>query len=167
MDALVAAARVLVFADKAVTEAEQRLAELKERARVLREETLPNAMLELGLKRIELETGESLQMKLEVYASIPKHAKEAAFAWLVQHHFDGIIKTEVSVEFGKGHFKQALALQVALKKKKLDATCEQGIHHSTLKAFLKEQMAAGTDIPLDLFGAWPVFTTKLTTKETR
>lgn len=164
LDALMAAARKLIEADAAVQKAEVALAERVAYAKTIREETLPNAMLELGLQRLVLNTGETLKLSQDVYASIPKAGQAEAFAWLVTHKFDGIIKTEVAVSFGKGDYKAALKIQAMLLKKRLPATCEQSIHHSTLKAFLRERMAEGSNIPLELFGAWPVFTTKLTTK---
>ena len=33
----------------------------------------------------------------------------------------------------------------------------ESVHAQTMKAFLKEQIAKGSDIPLDLFGARPVW----------
>jgi hypothetical protein len=32
---------------------------------------------------------------------------------------------------------------------------KEGVHAQTLKAFIKEQMAKGVDVPLELFGAYP------------
>jgi hypothetical protein len=165
MEALMAAARVLVEADAAVEEQERVLKVVREKARVLREETLPNAMLELDLTRIDLSSGETLKLSQDVYASIPKEGQDLAFAWLTKHKYDGIIKTEVGVAFGKGELKKAQALYMSLVKKGFDSSLDQHVHASTLKAFLKERMADGTDIPLELFGAWPVFTTKLTVKK--
>jgi hypothetical protein len=48
----------------------------------------------------------------------------------------------------------------------LDPMLERGVHPQTLKAFLREQLSKtreeGDDIPLDLFGARPVWVSKIT-----
>ncbi len=38
----------------------------------------------------------------------------------------------------------------------------ENVHHATLAAFLRERVREGSEIPLDLFGARPVFKTKVT-----
>ena len=63
--------------------------------------------------------------------------------------------------FGKGESEQALQLCAELQAKGVAAQFEQTVAPQTLKAFLREQLAAGTDLPLELFGARPVWTTKL------
>ena len=45
-----------------------------------------------------------------------------------------------------------------------DPALDQGVHAQTLKAFLKEQLSKGANIPLELFGARPVWTAKITNK---
>jgi hypothetical protein len=165
MEALMTAARVLVEADEAVEVAEAALKVAKERSRLLREETLPHTMLELGLTRVDLDSGETLKLAQEVYASIPNDKQAEAFAWLTKMKADGIIKTFVEVEFGKGQLAAAKKVHETLLKQHLPATLGQNVHPSTLKAFLKESMADGIEVPFDLFNAWPVFTTKLTYKK--
>jgi len=158
LTALMVAANQLLDADAAVVHADAQVALARETARVLREETLPNAMLELGLDSFQLDNGTHVALKQDVYASITKAQREAAFAWLVAHDFGGLIKTEVVVPFGKGQRDEAVALQATLPRAQLDET----VHPSTLKAFVREQLADPDEFPMDLFGAWPIFTIKLT-----
>ena len=167
LNALMTAARVLIQADATVEEAEAALVTAKARARLLREETIPNAMMELGLTRLDLDSGEVLKVVHDVFASIPVAKRDAAFEWLVAHQHEGLIKTEVAASFGKGQWKQAVKIQALLIKKGLEATCEQSVHPSTLKAFLKEQLGDGKEVPLELFGAMSVFTTKITVPKTK
>ena len=153
-------ARALVDADKNVESADISLATAKERARLLREET----MQELGLESLVLDTGQKLKVQQEVYASIPAANKLAAYDWLNEHGFGGLIKVEVSTQFAKGDQDKAIDLAQTLRGMGFDPALDQGVHAQTLKAFLKEQLSKGANIPLELFGARPVWTAKITNK---
>lgn len=154
-------ARALVQADGNVKSAEEDLKVAKERARVLREETIPSAMQEMGLESVKLETGQTITVGQEVYASIPVEKKETAFTWLQNNGFGGLIKVEVSSKFGRDANAQALNLFEELCDRGLDPKYDQSVHPQTLKAFLKEQISCGANVPLDLFGARPVWTAKI------
>lgn len=164
LDQMAALARALVDADGSVEQAELNLKEAKERARVLREETIPSAMQELGLEELKLDTGQKLSVKQDVYASIPTAQKDAAFQWLEDNGFGGLIKVEVAADFRKGEADAALELFKELQQRGLQVGFNQSVHAQTLKAFLREQLAAGTNVPLDIFGARPVWTAKISNK---
>lgn len=164
LDSMAALARALVDADAAVDDAEVNLKDAKERARVLREETIPSAMQELGLEELKLDTGQKLSVKQDVYASIPSDKKDEAYNWLDAHGFGGLIKVEVKTDYPKGEAQAALQLFAELQDRGLNAQYGQNVHAQTLKAFLREQIAAGNNVPLDLFGARPVWTAKLTNR---
>lgn len=164
LDSMAALARALVDADAAVEQAEVNLKDAKERARVLREETIPSAMQELGLEEIKLDTGQKLSVKQDVYASIPSDKKEEAYNWLDANGFGGLIKVEVKTDYPKGEAQAALQLFQELQDRGLNAQYGQNVHAQTLKAFLREQIAAGSNVPLDLFGARPVWTAKLSNR---
>jgi len=162
LDEMAALARALVESDASVDAAEANLKEAKERARILREETIPSAMQELGLEELRLDTGEKLSVKQDVYASIPKGHEDAAYSWLEVKGFGGLIKVEVKTQYAKGESDDALELYSELTARGLQAQYTQNVHAQTLKAFLREQIAAGMNVPLDLFGARPVWVAKIT-----
>lgn len=164
LDQMAALARALVDMDASVEKAEVNLKDAKERARVLREETIPSAMQELGLEELKLETGQKLSVKQDVYAAIPSHFKKAAFDWLEENGFGGLVKTELSVQYGRGEFEKAMALKQHLTDYGVFSEVTQNVHAQTLKAFLREQIAAGSNVPLDIFGARPVWTAKITNR---
>lgn len=164
LDDMAQLARALVEADEGVEQAEESLKRAKERARMLREETIPSAMQELGIEELKLDTGQKLSVKQEVYASIPADKKGQAFTWLEDNGFGGLIKVGVSVDFGKGEIDVANDFFESLCDSGYDPNFDTSVHPSTLKAFLKEQIASGASIPLDLFGARPVWTAKITKK---
>jgi len=192
LDQMAQAARDLVAAEEATAAAELALKEVKEKERQLREETVPGMFAELGVDKLVLKDGSVFSCTQEVYASIPAARKEEAFKWLEEHDFGGLIKTEVQVAFGKGEIEQARALLDELATLGIEnGVIDRSIHPQTLKAFLKEQLAAqaervdmesdawvdaeddATDleerleaalddrIDLELFGARPVMTAKV------
>lgn len=173
------AAQTLVAAEQATAEAEQALKDAKERERLLREETLPGMMAELGVEKMTLQDGNEITVKQEVYASIPEHRKTEAYKWVEDNGFGGIIKTVVAVPFGRGEMEQAINLLDELATMGItNGTIDRSIHAQTLKAFLKERLAemqeiAGSEdpeddrkvVPLELFGARPVMSAKVKQKK--
>ncbi len=164
LDDMAELARALVEAEKVTEKAEENLSKVKERERVLREETIPGAMQELGVEALTLDTGQKLTVKQDVYAAIPKDKKDEAFAWLEENNFGGLIKTEVAVQFGKGELEKAKELLEKLEAEDYAAGITQDVHAQTLKAFLREEIRKGTNIPLEKFGARPVSVAKITNK---
>lgn len=158
MDELSALAHALTEADRAVDAAEQELKQRKEFARILREETLPGAMQELQLTNITLGSGEKIGIKQEVYLALSAERKEEAFNWLEQNNFGGLIKTVVSVQFGKGELEVAQHTAEELQEAGLSPELKRDVHAQTLKAWAREQLSEGKSFPMDLFGARPVWT---------
>ena len=157
VDQIANMAKQLIAENESVSNLEITLKEAKERSRVLREETIPSAMQEEGLTSFKLSSGQEITIRQEVYASIPAQHVTEAFAWLNDHGFGGLIKTTVTTEYGKGDSEAAVQLANDLTSKGLQTSFNEKVHPSTLKSFLKEQINAGTNIPLAIFGANPVF----------
>lgn len=154
-------AKALADAGSAVKEANEVLKNAKEKERRLREEIIPEKMTELGFEEIKLDSGEKIVVFDQVYAKIPDKSREAAFDWLTKNGFDGLIKTKVSVQYSRGEAKQASLLYQELCERGLPVELKEDVHPQTLAAFLREQIAEGLDIPLELFGAYQVKSTKV------
>lgn len=148
-------------AERELTAAEKQVKDREADIRRLTEEDIPALMTELGVEKIVLASGEQIKVALEVYAQIPKDSKEAAFAWLEENGHGGLIKTDVSVAFGREELPKAQALAVKLAEEGLEPMIERTVHAGTLKAFIKERLNAGATVPLELFGARPVNTAKI------
>jgi hypothetical protein len=140
---------------------EAKLVEAKKEWRDIAEKELPNKMMECGISNYTLVDGSKISMKQEYYASIPKDNPDPAFMWLREHNLDGIIKNEVTVGFSKG--EDALASEFAqwVAEKGLRPEQKTTIHAMTLKAFVKEQMEKGVDIPVEAFGVYTVTRSKV------
>lgn len=148
-------------ADLSVEKAERELKERKALVRRLEEEDIPGLMSELGVESITLETGERIKIALEIYASITEAMKERAFKWLEDNGHGGLIKTEVSVRFGRDAVAQATALTERLVAEGLEPDVVRAVAPQTLKAFLKERIEANSEVPMEVFGARPVKVAKI------
>lgn len=135
-----------------IEDAEERLKELNAQFKQISEMDLPNAMLELGMRSFKLEDGASISVEKFYGASIKVENRPLAYAWLEENGHGPLIKTDVVIPFGKGTEARADAKELMedLKSEGFDVALEESVHHSTLKAFAKEQLEAGTPLP-DLF----------------
>lgn len=117
-------------------------------------EVLPAALAEHGLTELKMADGSKVTVSSFVTASITREKSDAAHQWLRERGFGDLIKNTVSVNFGKGEDEKAVELVDTLSNMGLDADQKEAVHPSTLKAFIKEQVEKGVDIPSDLFGIY-------------
>lgn len=115
---------------------------------------IPAIMDELGMEEFKLSDGSQVSVKKVVQASISEDNKPDAFKWLEDHDFDGIIKTKVLSSFGKGEIGDAKEALETLQKAGFEATMDRSVHSQTLKAFVRERLEEGDNIPLQTFGVF-------------
>ncbi len=132
---------------------EQVLKELKRELLDIQTQELPQAMDAVGLATVTLNTGEKVDIKPFVSASISKANKEEAYTWLRDHGHGDLIKVITKVDTGRDEQAAAKA-QKALVKAGLAPSTEESVHSGTLKVWVREQVEAGEPIPLELFGAY-------------
>jgi len=139
-----------------LVEAEKAAATIKATVLQLEREDLPALMAEIGVSEIRLTNGKKIAVQEDCDAAISEKNKPAAFRWLLDNGFGGIIKVLVAVQFGKGEHDQAQKVAAALQKKYRNnqVALEENVHPATLKAFVKERMTAGEPVPVDLFGVY-------------
>lgn len=116
---------------------------------------IPTVMDELGMEEFKLVDGSKVTVKNDIKCGLTEERKPAAFAWLRETSNDGIIKTLVSLSFGKGEAAQAERAVEALHAAGFDhAASDDSVHPSTLKSFVKECLENGVAIPLETFGVY-------------
>jgi hypothetical protein len=142
-----------------IQERELKLKMVKEQLDAQRYEIVPGMMQELGINSFELDNGYKVSIKDEYYAKIPDAFQFECFEWLRKNNLDGIIKTAVSLNFGKGEAEQAKEVLETLYEIGLVPNVKETVHPQTLRAFVKERMSAGLELPVDFFGASVVKTT--------
>lgn len=148
-------AKMQLVLEEEIKEKEVVLKQAQENLRRVQEDLLPSVMQEIGLKSFVLTTGATITIKDDIACSISKEGKPAAFSWLRQNGHGDIIKHTVSVDFNKEEDERAAKFIAFCEKHQMQPADDLKVHPQTLKAFIKEQLAMGKEIPLDLFGAYP------------
>ena len=151
---IAALARRAKSLEKQISDAEDVLKGHKEQYRKLTEETIPEALSELGMTSFRMEDGSSIDIKSFYSASISEARRAEAFHWLRDHGFDDIIKNTVSVRFGRGEDELCNRLLGMLGQQGFPAEQSEKIEPSTLKAWVKERVTRGEQFPMELFGAY-------------
>lgn len=129
---------------------------------------IPSIMEQLGLEEFKLKDGSKVTVKQDIKCGITEERKPAAFAWLADNEYDGIIKTGIALAFGKGEIADAeRAIEVLHEAGFGAAELDKSIHPSTLKSFVKERLEAGDNIPLDTFGVFDFKVAKIALPRTR
>ena len=137
-----------------VAELEANLKAKKEELRLTSEQELPDAMQAAGLTQIKLNSGENISINEFYNAHISKANQEKAYEWLTQNGHEGLIKNEVLLKFGREESLVVDETVSALQARGLSPQVRQSVHPSTLKAFVKEQITTGNDIPTEPFGIY-------------
>lgn len=133
---------------------EATLKERKESYRKITEEALPEAMAELGLQSFVMDDGSKIDIKPFYSATISAERRAEAYEWLRQRGFDDIIKNTVSVRFGRGEDELCTRLLDLLRQQGYPSEQVEKIEPMTLKAWVKEQVERGAELPTELFGVY-------------
>lgn len=157
LERAVALAQALIAAQDAVRAAEDALKSANDVVVQLEQVDLPELMRELGLSMFRLEDGRVVEVRPDVSCGITEANRAAAHAWLTERGFGGLIKTSVTVDFGRDEREAALACA-----QKIGGSMMERIHPATLKSFIKERMAAGESVPQELFGTHEFHRVKIT-----
>lgn len=153
---LTAAAMDQLAAEKAVAQAEEALALAKATLKRVSEFTIPELMDAAETSEHTTKDGLKIKISETIRGSIPKENPEPAFKWLADNKHDDLIKREFNIRFGKGDEAWAKKFEADLKKRKKPVAVEvkRTVHPSTLASFVKGQLEAGVDFPLDTFGVF-------------
>jgi hypothetical protein len=135
---------------------EDELSRLMGDLRTVQNDQLPALMSEVGMSSFTLKSGERIDVKQIVKASIPAKHKAEALKWLRENGHGGLIKNEVTAQFGRGEEEKADSLASELEKREFVFVRKEGVHSQTLAAFVREQLAAGSNIPTELLGVFQI-----------
>lgn len=127
--------------DEEITTAKVALIELEEKLKKLRREELPELLDEMGQEECKLSDGRKVGVSRKVNGSVKEEHRPTWFAWLEQTKNDGIIKTKVVSEFGRGELVEAKKAKEALQKAGYMSSLDQSIHAQTQASFIREYVA--------------------------
>lgn len=132
-------------------------AELRLQQEELRELTwtkIPMLMDEMGLEEIKTPDGIKVKVKEEIEAGISAERRPLAHKWLEENGHSGLIKREISVAFNRDQSEAAAELVTELQGRFAGVSQDSKVHPATLKAWVREMLAKGQELPLDLFGVF-------------
>ena len=138
---------------------ESQLKDLKEQHEEITSIKLPDALG--GITGFTLADGTKLKVHNVYRGHIKKENQAEAFNWLNDHDFGDLIKNQIIMRFGKGEEEHANAFMDKLEKQGELFENKKEVHSQTLKAWIREQIEAGNDIPHDLFGVYEGKKTKI------
>ena len=144
-----------------IARTEANLKELKRKHLELSQRTIPDLMDIVGTDHVgNPSVGIDLVVQPYYKAAIPKENMAEASDWLKSHNHGDLMRTVVSVEFGRGEQEHADAVVQAIKGYfrgrndiQREPVIENAVHWKTLTSFVKEQLERGEELPLDLLGA--------------
>jgi len=124
-----------------IDELEAQLSDAKARYRELTEREMVSIMMDLRMKKLTLDSGESLDLSEFFAGSLNKSTdKDAGLRWIQGNGGLDLIKTDVNLSFGKSEHNMAVDLVECLRERGYDPAVEEGVHHSTLASFAREKM---------------------------
>jgi len=147
-------ARQITETEAKLAHHEQELKDIKKKLLKLTDEDLPALLQEIGVSEFKLDDGSEVKVRPTYGAHIKVENKEKAFNWLRENGFDDIIKNVISFQFGRGDDNDASRLMEMASEQGYDPLQKQDVHSQTLKAFVKERIEKGEELPMDLFGAF-------------
>lgn len=136
----------------AVERAEEALAAAKAALDRTQRTDIPELMKELGMTEVTLgELGVKVALTTGVDISIPEAVRPDAYAWMADKGYGALVRAEVKVVFGAAELEKADACAQLLQQKEYDTEVNMSVPPPTLKAWARERLSAGEDIPPTLF----------------
>jgi len=135
--------------EEGIEQLEADLAAAKKSHNRLKSVDVPDLMKQLGMESLK-RNGWEVKIETIVSGNLPKdpERREVALDWLEEHDGSELIKSEVSVTFGREALDAARELATRLKEEGLTASFERSVHAQTLGAYARERLKAGE--PLDI-----------------
>lgn len=154
------------------TDAAARVARLEDELRTASEtlsllvnKEIPELMDQLQLESFRSHGGMEVAVKEDIRASISKANQSAAFRWLEENGNGDLIKNEIMINLGRGQNDEAQDIVDAVKSAARPGTAiaqKQAVHGQTLAKFVRDALACGQGIPLELFGVFRQRVAKIT-----
>lgn len=145
-------ARDIMEAINDVADAEEVLKQKQARLRSLREDILPELMVEAGQEELTTIDGLKISIKEMVRGQPPKDREREAFKWLRDSGNGGIIKSKLEADLGKAAQEEVQKAIDALAALGVRAGWKESVQWQTLGALVREKLAKGEPVPLDLLG---------------
>ncbi len=138
---------------------------IQESIDAIQEKELPEIMRRYKMATFKLDDGSTISVEAKVYSHIKEENREAAHKWLRDNGFADLIKTNVSLSFGKGEAETVDGLTKMLGEAGYSYVSKDSVNANTLSAFVREQVKKGQSPPVDLFGIFSGDVAEVKTKK--
>lgn len=170
---------VLVQSELAVLRIEASLDAEKAWKKQLEEVILPRLFDEEDTIEKETSLGSKARRGMHVTGSLPKPTekmtpgevaaalkrRQDAIAWASENGYDPLIKSKVVAEWDKGERDKALKFYESLRgDNSVSSSLVEDIHHSSLKALVRDRLRRGLETPLETLGVTALTAVRLTKK---
>ena len=152
MSALTQMGQQLYDAEQAVIDAEARLKHAKRKRDALATQAIPSALEEMGIESLTMTGGRKIEVKPILSVTPLAANRPRVMEEVTKQGAESIIKTTVSVPFGRGEQEAVKALLTKLQEDGLSAKLDTKIEPQTLKKHVKERLEAGLPVDTELFG---------------
>lgn len=144
----------LFDAETEVTRIQAELKAAQKTVQQLQEHDIPTLMDSLEVEEFKTKSGLKITVGDKLSAKKLTAAHAAALQWLRDHDQGGLIKTLVGVPFTAGSESDADDLVEQLAGEGIAAEKSMEVHHSSLAAAIKQMLADGVDVPMELLGGY-------------
>ncbi len=125
---------------------------LGEAERHLSTEIIPELMDKLDLSKVALKNGQVVSCRPFYQGKIRSEHEEQAFDWLEQNGHGGVVKGNLTIPFAKGDKDKIVQIGKSIKQMHgIDVEINQSVHHSTMKALIREINESGKSMPGEHF----------------
>ncbi len=131
--------------------------ELKEAQKAFRdtsEGAIPSLMDTIHIADFTTTSGVKIKIRETIHASITKEKSQAALAWIEANGYGAMIKNQFTVSYPTDQSEIAEALKKYLEENRANYKQKESVHHSTLRAWARELLEEGKEIPLDLISVY-------------
>lgn len=137
---------------------ERDAANWKEVLKKVSERDIPELMMEIGAREIKLLDGRKLTIK-PFYSG--KITSDEAYEWLEANGYGDIIKVAITIKTTASDEERTTQIRKLLHDNAVDWDETQGVHSSTLNAFIKETISSGKPIDRPLFNVYTGWRTSI------
>ena len=131
------------------------LQEKRNRLKEIEEESIPKLMDDLNSSMWKTKDGIKVEVQKVVSASITKQNQPVAHEWLREHGHSELIKSNLSLALGKGEEGTMQKIVDTIRSDfDIEPIVNENVHPMTLKAFVKDCLERGEQLPLETFGVF-------------
>ena len=142
--------------DEKIAAKEVELKDLQSAHREISWKQIPELLDSLNMESFKLKDGSSITVKEDLRLSIPKtpERRAEALGWLLSHGGEFLFKEAFQFQFDKGETEAAekFAEFCATYEGRLNMARSETVETNSVKAFIKEKLEDGEEVPLALLG---------------